>query len=73
MLALDGKLKYGFSRELVANALQSEEINEKYGQEKKDEEGKSVIDEESGNIVLVPVMDKKKYNAFLNDSGFRSA
>lgn len=42
MLALDGKLKYGFSRELVANALQSEEMNEKYAQEKKNEEGNLV-------------------------------
>ena len=30
MLKIDGKLKYGFSRELVANALQSSEIDDKY-------------------------------------------
>lgn len=72
MLALDGKLKYGFSRELVANALQSEEMDAKYAKQKKNEEKKLVFDEH-GNKVLEPMMDKKKYNAFLSESGFRSA
>ena len=71
MLALDGKLKYGFSRELVANALQTEEMEAKYATEKKTQEG-NLVKNEDGTTIMEPLIDKKKYHAILSDSGFGS-
>ena len=71
MLDIDGKLKYGFSRELLCRAMMSERMTTKYGKQVSIEilEG-----EEKGmkKLEKQPLMDKKKRGDLLMASNYRT-